>query len=282
MKKILIYGVALVMILGLCGLLGSKLFSEERILARIGDRTITQMDLDELIKRYESMRRGSQYGLQEKKDLMNLLIKNSLIGIAAEKEKLDRNPEFQSRLKMLRNELLMREYVSKKIEPLVTVKDEEIDELLRQNPNLLPKETATVKEIFVKTEKEAEEIYQKLKKGEDFSKMATERSISPTKTKGGLIGEISKGQIDPSLETVVFNLKEGEFSKPIKTNEGFQIFNLVNKKKIDPDRMKILEGKLRERISQMQKGNKTEAILQKKIEELKKEIKVETYFDLLK
>ena len=282
MKKMVLHVVVLVMIIGLYGFGPSKLFPEERILARVGDWTVTQIDLDELIKRYESFRKGNPYSLDEKKELINLLIKNSLISIEAEREKLDQKPEFQSRLKMVKNELLMREYISQKIEPFVTVKNEEIEEILKQNPNLIPKETVTVKEIFVKTENEAEEIYQELKKGADFSKIATEKSISRTKTKEGLIGTISRGQLPPPLETVVFNLKEGEFSKPIKTDEGFQIFYLVSRKGIDPERIKVLEGKLREKIIQFEKSKKIEAMIEKKIEELKKQIKVETYFDQLK
>jgi peptidyl-prolyl cis-trans isomerase C len=282
MKKMVLHVVVFVMIIGLYGFGASKLSPEERILARVGDWTVTQIDLDELIKRYESIRKGNPYGLDEKKELVNMLIKNTLLSMEAEREKLDQKPEFQSRLKMVKNELLVREYISQKIEPFVTAKNEEVEEILKQNPNLIPKETVTIKEILVKTEKEAEEIYQELKKGADFSKIATEKSISRTKTKEGLIGTISRGQLPPPLETVVFNLKEGEFSKPIKTDEGFQIFYLVSRKEMDPEQIKILEGKLREKVIQLQKNKKVEAMMEKKTEELKKQIKVETYFDQLK
>jgi peptidyl-prolyl cis-trans isomerase C len=282
MKKMVLYSVVIFIITGLSVFGASKLFSEEKILARVGERVITQNDLDEMIKRYESIRKGNPYGLDEKKELINMLIKNSLISMEAEREKLDQKPEFQSKLKMYKNELLVREYISQKIEPFVTVKNEEVEEILKQNPNLIPKETLTIKEILVKTEKEAEEIYQELKKGADFSKIATEKSISRTKTKEGLIGTISRGQLPPPLETVVFNLKEGEYSKPIKADEGFQIFYLVSRKEMDPEQMKVLEGKLREKIIQMGKSKKIGAIIEKKIEELKNQIKVETYFDQLK
>jgi len=46
--------------------------------------------------------------------------------------------------------------------------------------------------------------------------------------------------------------------------------------------MKMLEGKLREKIIQLEKNKKKEALIQSKIEELKKQIKVETFFDQLK
>jgi len=270
------------MIMGLCVFGASRLFPEERILAKVGERVITQNDLDELLKRYEPFMKGNPYGLDQKKNFLNMIIKNILISMQAERDNIDQKPEIQSKLKMYRNELLVSEYIKTKVEPLITVKDEEVDEIMRRNPNLIPKEMLTFKEILVKTEKEAEEIYQELKNGADFSKIATEKSISQTKTKEGLIGTISRGQLPPPLEAVVFSLKEGEFSKPIKTDEGFQIFYLASRKERSPQEMKMLEGKIRGKIFQLEKKQKIEAVIEKKVEELKKQVKVETYFDQLK
>lgn len=278
-----LYSVAIFMITGLSVMGASKLFSEsEKILAKIGERVVTQSYFDEWVKRYEPFRKGNPFTLDEKKELLNNLIKGYLIGIEAEREKLHEKPEFQAKLKMYKDELLVREYIAQKIDPFITVKDEEVEELMRKTPLLLPKETLTLKEILVKTEKEAEEIYQELKKGVDFSKMATEKSNSRTKTKGGLIGTISRGQLPPSLEAVAFQLKEGEFSKPIKTDEGFQIIYLVSKKERSQEEIKQLEGKVREKIIQLEKNKKAEAMMEKKVEELRKQVKVEIYFDQLK
>ena len=261
----------------------SELSSEsERILAKVGGKVITQRDLDELMKRYESIRKGNPVDPDEKKRFLSLLISSTLISLEAEKEKLDQKPEIQSNLKIHRTELLTREYVNTKIEPLVTVKDEEIEEILKKNPNLIPKESLTLREILVKTEKEAEEIYQELKKGGDFSKIATDKSISPTKAKGGLIGTLSRGHLPPQVEQVVFQLKEHEFSKPVKTEEGFKLLYLEKREQMSQEKMKMFEGKLREKIVQLEKNKKREALIQTKIEELKKHVKVETYFDQLK
>jgi peptidyl-prolyl cis-trans isomerase C len=283
MKKIGLRWVMLFMITGLCVFGDSKVFSEsEKILARIGEKVITQTYFDEWMKRYEVFRKGQPYNLDEKKNLLNMLVKNSLIIAEAEREKLDEKPEFQSKLKMYRNELLTREYITTKIEPLVTVKDEEVEEIIKQTPNLVPKEMVTLREIQVKTEKEAEEIYRELKNGADFSKSATEKSIARSKTDGGLLGTISKGQLSPFFAGVVSLLKEGDFSKPIKTDEGFVILYLVNRKETPPEQIKMLEGKAREKIIQLEKNKRIEALLEKKVEELKKQVKVETYFDQLK
>ena len=277
-----LYWVALSMIIGLCAFGVSELFPEEKILARIGKRVITQTDLDELLKRYESLRKDNPFTLEEKKNYLNMLIRATYFSMEAEREKLNEKPEIQSKLKIAKDDVLASEYITTKIVPFVTVKEGEVDEIMKQNPQLVPKEMLTLREILVKSEQEAEEIYQDLKKGSDFLKLATEKSISRSKTSGGLLGTISRGQLPPDLETIVFKLKEGEFSKPIKSDEGFRILYLVSRKERSPEEIKILEGKVREKIIQLEKNKKMEAMLEKKVEELKKQIKVETYLDQLK
>jgi hypothetical protein len=60
------------------------------------------------------------------------------------------------------------------------------------------------------------------------------------------------------------------------------MFHLVSRKEVSPEQLKQLEEKVRERILQIEKNKKTEAVLEKKVDELKKQIKVEIYLDRLK
>ena len=281
MKKTVLHLVTFLIIIGLFGFGASRLFPEPKILARVGEKAITQEDLNVLIKRYETSKKVI-LSLDDKKNLLNLLINSVLINIEAEREKLDQKPEIKAELQMLKNDLLMREYIMTKIDPLVTVTDEEIEAIMKKNPNLVPKEMLTLKEILVKTEKEADEIYQELKKGGDFSKFAMERSIAESKSKGGLRGTVTQGQLPPSLEAIAFQLKEGEFSQPIKTDEGFEILYLVDRKGQDSEEIKAIEKKVREKVIQLEKNKKLQALLQRKMEELKGKIKVETYLEQLK
>jgi peptidyl-prolyl cis-trans isomerase C len=262
---------------------GADLFSEsEKILARVGKEVITQRELDLLVSRYENFRKGSSLNPEEKRNLLNMLITQSLFGIAAEKESLDKKPDVQSKLKLFRKELLAQEYVAEKIEPQVKVHDREVDEILRKNPNLVPEETLTLKEVVVKTEREAEEIYKKLKKGADFSRIASEESISPTRSRGGFMGTYSRGQLPSPVETVVYQLKEGEFTRPIKTEAGFQIIYLIDRKQVSLEETKRFEEKIREKVFQLEKNKKIEEKVKERVGELQKQVKVEIYWDRMK
>lgn len=282
MKKILRLALLLTVVL-LVAFEEMDLFSEsEKVVARVGKEAITQREFDLLVNRYEDLRKGSSLNPEEKRNLLNMLITQSLLGMAAEREGIDKKPDVQAKLKLFRIELLAQEYVAAFIEPQVKVQDREIDEIFRRNPNLVPEETLTLKEIVVKTEREAEEIYKKLKKGADFSRVASEASIAPTRSRGGFMGTYSKGQLPPAVETVIFQLKEGEFTRPIKTEEGFQIVYLIDRKRVSSEETKRYEERIREKVLQIEKNKKIEEKMKERVDELQKQVKIEIYLDRIK
>jgi len=77
--------------------------------------------------------------------------------------------------------------------------------------------------ILVKTEQEAREILEQLKKGVSFSKLAAEKSLCPSKKRGGDLGTFGRGRMVREFEIVAFALKKGEVSQPVKTQFGWHI-----------------------------------------------------------
>ena len=71
----------------------------------------------------------------------------------------------------------------------------------------------------------AKDIIEKLKKGEDFSKLAKEYSKdSTTASKGGSLGKINKGDYADEVFEALKNLKDGSYStSPVKSSYGYHI-----------------------------------------------------------
>lgn len=84
--------------------------------------------------------------------------------------------------------------------------------------------------ILVKTENEAFEILFDLKQGKDFEEIAKEKSLCPSGKKGGDLGWFGRGQMVKEFENAAFELKKGEFSKPVKTQFGFHIIEVIEVK----------------------------------------------------
>jgi peptidyl-prolyl cis-trans isomerase C len=278
-KRILIVGV-LIVVFGASLVLVDKLFSgSDTVLVKIGNTELTQKDLDDLLTKYAFARRGKAYSAEEKKAALDNLVKGTLISMEAEKERLDQSPDFKSKLRAYRNELLVQEYINTKVQPAITVTDQELDKIIKEHPNLIPKETLTLQEIVVSKEKEAKDIYEELKKGGNFAKIAGEKSISDTRVNGGTMRPVARGQLPKVLEDVAFNLKKGEFSKPIKTERGFCILLLAERKERTPEEMKDLESKVKEKLVQIESSKKAQEILDKKAAELREKVKVEVFYD---
>jgi len=69
-----------------------------------------------------------------------------------------------------------------------------------------------------------EDIRRQVSQGASFAELASKESDSQTRFRGGLIGNVGKGDLDPRVEKVLFALKQGEVSAPFLTKEGAMLF----------------------------------------------------------
>ncbi|AZV80016.1 peptidylprolyl isomerase [Parasedimentitalea marina] len=85
--------------------------------------------------------------------------------------------------------------------------------------------------ILVETEEDALSVKAELDAGADFSTLAKERSTGPSGPSGGSLGWFSKGRMVPEFETAVLTLKSGEISAPVKTQFGWHVIILNERRK---------------------------------------------------
>jgi len=77
--------------------------------------------------------------------------------------------------------------------------------------------------ILVKTEKEANIVLGRLKKGEKFANIAKEVSLCPSGKRGGDLGTFSRGRMVKEFEKAAFVLQKGQVSPIVKTKFGYHI-----------------------------------------------------------
>jgi parvulin-like peptidyl-prolyl isomerase len=101
-------------------------------------------------------------------------------------------------------------------------------------------EKVRARQIVVTTEEEAIQLLNRLKKGENFEKLAMKKSLGPEKVEGGDLGYFSKGERPAEFEQV-FSLEVGEISGVIRSPYGYHIFKLDEK--IAPRQVPFEEAK---------------------------------------
>jgi peptidyl-prolyl cis-trans isomerase C len=91
-------------------------------------------------------------------------------------------------------------------------------------------EEVRARHILVETEEEAKAILEQLKAGADFATLAKEKSKDPGGADGGDLGYFSKDQMVPEFSEVAFKMYPGQLSNPVKTQFGWHIIKLEDKR----------------------------------------------------
>ena len=91
-------------------------------------------------------------------------------------------------------------------------------------------ERARARHILVGTEKEAADLLARLNKGEKFEDLAKQYSLDGSKDYGGDLGYFTAPEMVPEFSKAAFALKPGETSQPVKTDFGWHIIRLEDRK----------------------------------------------------
>lgn len=103
-------------------------------------------------------------------------------------------------------------------------------------------------------------ILAKARAGQDFAKLAEENSEAPSASTGGELGWFGRGAMVPAFETAAFALKKGEISEPVRTEYGWHIIKLEDRREErqkgydevkDSMRDMIAEDRASERVSDL-------------------------------
>lgn len=89
---------------------------------------------------------------------------------------------------------------------------------------------ARARHILTKTKGECLDILDKIYNGSDFADMANEHSLCPSGKKGGDLGEFTPGTMVKEFDKIVFKENLGEVHGPIKTNFGYHLIEILERK----------------------------------------------------
>jgi peptidyl-prolyl cis-trans isomerase C len=161
--------------------------------------------------------------------VVEYLIERHLLAQYAVKEGIADTEEYKRRLALYQAKALRDAYFFQKIRPQVT--EEEMRTVYDQEAAKLQQtERVRARHILVSSEKEAKDILARLQKGEKFEDIAKQFSLDGSKDYGGDLGYFTAPEMVPEFSKAAFALKVGETSQPIKTDFGWHIIRLEDRK----------------------------------------------------
>jgi peptidyl-prolyl cis-trans isomerase C len=207
----------------------AAVFAQDKVMATVDGKSITEGDMK--LAEFEI---GGDLGnlppATKRRVLVEYMIENQLFADAAEKDKLSAGPAFEQRLAYWRRRALRDTYFDK------AVKGDVSDGVAKafyedQVKAMKPEEEVQARHILVDSEDKAKELADKIAKGEDFAKLAKENSKDPgSKEDGGMLGFFGRGQMVPQFEEAAYRLKKGEVSAPIKSQFGYHLIKLEDRR----------------------------------------------------
>lgn len=197
-------------------------------------RTLTSGQVTQELERLPAPSRSYLAAPDRKRQFVENLVMNDLLFQEGQKQGFDRDAEIERQVADLRKRLVVQR-VMKQYQTPPTISDEMVKAQYDQNPGLYSTTQIRASHILVKDEDEAKAILAQLRANpEKFADLAREKSTDTTSAKkGGDLGMFGQGRMVPDFERTAFALKTGDISDVVKTQYGFHIITVTERKEGD-------------------------------------------------
>lgn len=247
------------------------------VLATVGNVQITRQMLEDIINTIPEENRVPFLTPDGRKKILDEVISFTLFAEAAKKDGMDKEPAIKTRLDYTQTEYLSREYFRRRLAKYPEITDDVLAEYFKEHANeFKPPEEVQARHILVKTEAETNKILEQVKAGQDFGELAKKYSIDPAAAKGGKLEMpdgrdwLPKGTFEKSFEFALFKLNKGEVGGPLKTQFGWHLLKVDDRRQPDMPAFVQVRGMIKTRLQ----DEKNMELQNRITEELKKTIPV--------
>ncbi|MDD4857864.1 MAG: peptidyl-prolyl cis-trans isomerase [Candidatus Krumholzibacteria bacterium] len=189
-------------------------------LVRVGNAVLTGADVDRLVPEDEQ----TSLTFEERRDLVRRWVDTEVLYQEAVHKGLKTDPYVEARLKEFEQQFLADYLLFTELRKRTRVSAEEIEAYYAAHEREYAYEYR-VSQILVSTPEEAEKV-KKLLETKSWAWVASRYSTDTNGQRGGDLGYLTKGNMIPELEAIIFDMKPGETSDATKSDFGYHIFRL--------------------------------------------------------
>lgn len=253
---------------------GQKLSSEERkeferaFLAQIIDRELALAEADRL---------GIRLKPEELEKAVTIIRREYPQG-EFEVMLSERNLTLADWRRDLQTSLLMEKIIQQAVYAGIEVDPAEIEEFYKKNKDDFDRPSQVrARQIVVSSEEEGKQVLELLRQGEAFAEVARKHSLSPDAEQGGDLGFFARGEMPEEFDKTVFSLPVGRISDLIKSEYGFHVFLVEEKRKAH--RLNLDEA--RDEIHRLLRSEKEKSAYQQWLRDLRSRASIEINWTLL-
>ncbi len=242
-------------IIGLSILLAACGSQNSETIAEVGDKTITSNQFDSYLK----FKRLSTADEKRRSGLLDQYLEREALATAIEKSDLLDRDLIQSELDDFRKQMVISRYFEKLLREKVT--EDTVKSYYVSHADEYEKKKVRVSHILFRTNKNmteterkakltvAQEAHGKLIQGTTFEEVAKSYSEDVISgRKGGDLGWMKEGSIDPKFSKIIFELEAGKISEPFETPFGFHIVKVIDGPAVVKQPLNAVKGDIRYRL----------------------------------
>jgi peptidyl-prolyl cis-trans isomerase C len=214
-----------------------------KVLARVGSKKITVGDFREAYKAIPSSYLPKEGGLAARKQVLDDLVNKDLLVLESYKQGLDKDKGVLENTKKMEEQVLLTDLYTREVADKAKVVEKELKERYEK---MAQEEEVHARHIIVSTPEKAQEVLKRAKAGEDFAELAKKYSEdTSTAPKGGDLGFLGRDlMLPPEFHDALFKLQSGQISEVVKTNFGYHIIKVDEKRKRKLDPFEKMKGTL--------------------------------------
>ena len=194
--------------------------------AKVNGEGIPQSKMDDAVKAVVTQ--GGKDTPELRAQIRNNLIIDEVVYQEAKDKRIDRTDDFEKSMETLKRTMMIKalqaDFLKKN-----PVTDADVKAAYDKYAATRKGKEYWTKHILVKTPADANAVLARLKKGENFEKVAGDKNIDATKAKGGDLGWHVPADLIKPYADAVQKMKVGETSsQAVQSAAGYHIIRLVN------------------------------------------------------
>ncbi len=236
-------------------------------IAEVGDKAVTSKQFDSYLK----FKRLATVDEKRRSGLLDQYLEREALAVAIEQADLLDKGVMQAELDDFRRQMLISRYFEKLLREKVT--EDTVKNYYVSHANEYEHKKVRVSHILFRTNRNmteterkakmtvAQEAYGKLIQGTPFDEVAknySEDAISAKK--GGDLGWMKKGSVNPKFSKVIFELEAGKTSEPFETPFGFHIVKVTDGPAVVKQPLDAVKGDIRYRLQNEVKAAEIERL----------------------
>ncbi len=249
LKGLLIVAPLVLLIVGGCGK------SENPTVARVGDYEIKAEELNQYFAQVPMAFASAEEEYNKRREIIDSMIVTRLLIQGAYELNIDRVDDLARAVAANKDRFLMGVLYNKHIVAKVDPTEAELKDYYNNLENRI-----RISHIIVTDADTAQMLFERVKNGENFEQLAFDYSVDPdAKRNKGDLGYLLWGATVDEFQEVAFRMEPGEISPPVKTNYGYHIIKVVDKK---PNENRADFDSMKESIKNQLSRRKAMALMQ--------------------